>query len=393
MKFDVIIGNPPYHKPLDVQQGQGTTVADDGTDNSTAAEDKTGSATMLYHKFIDRARLFRPRFISFVVRGRWLYSSSKGMAEYWRKQFLQSRNFRYLVNYVDSKNCFPELDIKGGVCFFLFDTTYDTARDGKLRVEHYQANLLKLEPEVTYMEHLDPYKKGVAVFESFKHQAIECIVRKRGKYYSGDSGDSLEKLVCPKSFYQQGNMFTTNWKGYEVSETSEAKVRYFVNTKERVHEKKLKDRPHGYVKRDKVTKQQDTLDLHKVIFPEAAGTGIDDLILGEPLLAPAPSCFSATYVCIGANPHRPYTLAECENIIKFLQTKFLRYLVSIKKNTQHGPRSAFTFVPQEDFSANSDIDWSQSVANIDRQLYDKYEFSAELRAEIERRVRYRDNIT
>lgn len=379
MKFDVIIGNPPYHKPLEVKK--------QGDEQMSDKDKANGSATMIYHRFIDRARLFRPRFISFVVRSRWLYSSSKGMADTWRKQFLQSRNFRYLVNFADSKNCFPKEDIKGGICYFLFDTTYDTRKHGLINVEHYQPNAHI--PEVTSMEHLDTYAQGVAVFESFKRQAIEAICRKRGNYFHVDS---LEQLVCAKSFYQQGDKFTTDWTGYEVEVSNKAKVRYYVNSREIEHEVKLQGREYGYISHHEVTKQADTIYLHKVLFPEAAGTGIDNLILGEPILALAPSCFSATYVCIGANPHRPYTTQECEHIRKYLLTRFLRYLVSIKKNTQHGPRSAFTFVPQEDFTTQSDIDWSKSIAEIDEQLYAKYEFTSELRAEIARRVRYRDSL-
>lgn len=378
MKFDVIIGNPPYHKPMEARKL--------GEEQASDEDKGTGSATMLYHKFIDRARLFRPRFISFIIRGRWLYSSSKGMADTWREQFLQSRNFRYLVNFADSKNCFPKEDIKGGICYFLFDTTYDTLTQGLMRVEHYQPNART--PEVTHMEHLDAYDQGVAVFESFKRQAIDAICRKRGKYYHNES---LEQLVCAKSFYQQGNRFTTDWTGYEVEPTKKAQVRYYVNVRESDHVDKLQGREYGYINHKDVSKQADTIFLHKVIFPEAAGTGIDDLILGEPILALAPSCFSATYVCIGANPHQAYTAQECEHIRKYLLTRFLRYLVSIKKNTQHGPRSAFTFVPQEDFTTQSDIDWSKSIAEIDEQLYAKYEFTSELRAEIARRVRYREN--
>ena len=83
-------------------------------------------------------------------------------------------------------------------------------------------------------------------------------------------------------------------------------------------------------------KSYDVVPLHKVYIPEAAGTGNDDQILGTPFYGEPGSICSQTYICIGYDPDKNLSEVECHAVIKYLRTKFLRYLVSIKKNTQHG---------------------------------------------------------
>ena len=94
--------------------------------------------------------------------------------------------------------------------------------------------------------------------------------------------------------------------------------------------------------------------------------------MGEP-----GSICSQTYICIGYDPDKNLSEVECHAVIKYLRTKFLRYLVSIKKNTQHGFAQVYQLVPMQDFTANSDIDWSKSIEEIDAQLYAKYNLSDE----------------
>lgn len=132
MKFDVIIGKQV---------------------NASRDANVDAKLEVKYYKLLDRARLFRPRFISWVMRSRWLFGETQNMAEAWRVQFLQSRNFRYLVNYSDGKSLFPEVNLYGGVSHFLFDTTYGAKQGDLIRVEHFQP--YKIEPEVTWLERLD----------------------------------------------------------------------------------------------------------------------------------------------------------------------------------------------------------------------------------------------
>ena len=110
-------------------------------------------------------------------------------------------------------------------------------------------------------------------------------------------------------------------------------------------------------------KNKRTKDLHKVYIPAAGGSGYDDIILGKPFYGEPNSVCSQTFLVIGYDPVK-HNLSEeeCQNIIKYIQTRFFRYLVSIKKKTQNGPRGVYQFVPLQDFSRS----WT------DEKLYAKY---------------------
>ena len=108
-------------------------------------------------------------------------------------------------------------------------------------------------------------------------------------------------------------------------------------------------------------KNQKTKDLHKVFIPAANGS--TDSVLGTPFYGEPNSVCSQTYLVIGYDPVKHnFNKVECENIISYIKTKFFRYLVSIKKKTQNGPRGVYQFVPLQDFSKP----WT------DEELYNKY---------------------
>jgi site-specific DNA-methyltransferase (adenine-specific) len=126
----------------------------------------------------------------------------------------------------------------------------------------------------------------------------------------------------------------------------------------------------GYVNKNLVTKNTQMIAEYKIFIPRAS-SGSDNFphpILGEPFLGKPQSICSETYMYIG-----PFASdLQAQNAIKYIRTKFLRFLALQLKSTQDTPAFLYTLVPLQDFTANSDIDWSQSVAEIDRQLYQKY---------------------
>ena len=132
----------------------------------------------------------------------------------------------------------------------------------------------------------------------------------------------------------------------------------------------------------------ETIPYNKVYIPKAGGSGTDPKVLGNPILGEANSVCSYTYLVIGYNQdNHLLSTVECKNIVSYIETRFFRYLVSVKKKTQDNPRDVFQFVPLQDFTSSSDIDWSQSVADIDRQLYKKYGLTDEETAFIERTIK------
>jgi site-specific DNA-methyltransferase (adenine-specific) len=137
-------------------------------------------------------------------------------------------------------------------------------------------------------------------------------------------------------------------------------------------------------------KNKNTKDLNKVYIPGAGGKGCDDgLILGTPFYGEPNSVCSQTFMVIGYDVEKHnLSKEECQNIIKYIYTKFFRYLVSIKKKTQNGPRGVYQFVPLQNFTSDSDIDWSKSTAEIDQQLYAKYDLTADEIDFIESKIKY-----
>lgn len=120
------------------------------------------------------------------------------------------------------------------------------------------------------------------------------------------------------------------------------------------------------------------MNLHKVYIPAAGGSGNDDVVLGKPFYGEPNSVCSQTFLVIGYSPVKHhFTKEECENIIKYIRTRFFRFLVSIKKKTQNGPRGVYQFVPLQDFSKP----WT------DEELYAKYGLTAEEIAFIESMIR------
>ena len=121
-------------------------------------------------------------------------------------------------------------------------------------------------------------------------------------------------------------------------------------------------------------------------IPAAAGNGNDQYVLGKPFFGEPNSVCSQTYLVIGYN--KKLTEEQCQNIIKYINTKFFRYLVSIKKKTQNGPKGVYQFVPLQNFNNNSDIDWSKSIIDIDNQLFAKYHLTEDEIFDINTKIDY-----
>ncbi|HNX64622.1 MAG TPA: hypothetical protein PKI60_05500 [Oscillospiraceae bacterium] len=139
-----------------------------------------------------------------------------------------------------------------------------------------------------------------------------------------------------------------------------------------------------WTERGNITKGNDILDKYKVFISKSAGSPNKDLrIIGIPYVAEKNSACTDSLIPIG----NFNTITEAENLAKYIKTKFLRYMVSIVKVSQNVTQIVYKYVPLQDFTPNSDIDWSKSVAEIDKQLYKKYGLSEEEIAFIETHVK------
>ena len=319
MKFDVIVGNPPYQLEVGVT--------------------KDNYSIPLYHKFVQQAKKLSPRYLALIIPSRW-FAGGRGLDDF-RTEMLNDDRIRVIHDYPEAKDIFPETQIKGGVCYFLWD------RDNKGPCEvttHF--GLVSSTPMVRPL--LEPdcdvfirYNESISILHKVK--AI------------GET--TIDGFVSPQTPFG----FVTSFKGFEKKNDDDVKM-YISGG-------------HSYVPRNIVTKSADLIDRYKVFIPKA-GSGSDKFphtILGRPIVGFPNSVCNQTYLYIG-----PFDNEEvCLNLISYIQTRFFRFMVMLKKNTQDAMRGVYSFVPLQDLSRR----WSDEV------LFEKYGITDEEIAFIESMIR------
>lgn len=334
MKFDVIIGNPPY------QLG----VGNEGGNSS--------KAKAIYHKFVSQAIKLNPRYITMIIPSRWMTRSTEGIPDEWVDEMLNCNKIEILHDFVNANDCFPGVEIKGGVCYFLYNKEYNN-------ICNY--NLHNINGEIfNHKAFLNERNIGV-VIRDINAISILDKIDSIEKGYALDDKKNFSGLVSPKDFYTNKQTLTSSWTGYNITQTPEYSIKYYLN-------KNMHKINFAWVKPKDISKNINTKNLHKVYIPAAGGSGTDSQVLGTPFYGEPNSVCSQTYLVIGYNPEIHYfTKEQCENIISYIKTKFFRYLVSIKKKTQNGPRAVYQFVPMQDFNE----EWT------DEKLYKKYGLTQE----------------
>jgi site-specific DNA-methyltransferase (adenine-specific) len=306
MKFDVIIGNPPYQ-------------LDDGGAKA--------SASPIYQYFVDDCKKLKPRYLLMIIPARW-YGGGKGLEDF-RAEMISDKHNRVLVDYLNAVDCFPGVEIKGGVCYFLWDRD----EEGLCEITTYKDNTI-FERSKRYL------KEGKSdVFIRFK-QGVDIL-----KKVTQFGEKTMDEIVSPqkpfglRTFVQGGK------------NPADGCVKLFQNG------------GIGYIKRSDITKNEDWIDKPKVLVSAAynAGDNYPHQILGKPIIADKGSCCTETYEVVGpVNTH-----LEAENLAFYISTKFFRFLVMLKKTSQHAAPSVFSFVPVQDFTKK----WT------DNDLYLKYGLS------------------
>jgi len=348
MKFDVIIGNPPYQMGVGNESG-----------NSSKAK-------AIYHKFVEQAQKLNPRFLTMIIPSRWMTRTTEGIPGEWIDNMLKDNKIKILHDFPNARDVFPGVEIKGGICYFLWQKDHT----GKCEYFLHKKVDEKIEP---FIDYLDSRNIGIVIRDIQAQSIIDKIEKIEGKYYQDDSKNFFG-LVSPKDFFTNKQKLTSSWNEYTKEKKSPCIIKYYLN-------KNMHKIPYAWIKESDIPKNKESVKLHKVYIPAAGGSGTDSQILGYPFYGEPNSVCSQTYLIIGYNPtlHK-LTKKQCENIISYVKTRFFRYLVSIKKKTQNGPRMVYQFVPMQDFSKS----WT------DEELYKKYNLTKEEIDFIESMVRPMD---
>ena len=317
MTFDVIIGNPPYQ------------LADGGN---------AASAKPLYHLFVQQAIRLSPRYLSMIIPARW-YSGGKGLDEF-RDLMLNDTRLSYLVDYFDSNDCFPGIDLSGGVCYFLWDQQHS----------------------------------GDCIVRSIingKESIIQRPLIEKGNDSFVRFNSSISILEKIKQFQESSFIqLVSSRKPFGIA-TNEK-----IDTEKGINGIKIYAYPkNGYIESSKVSANKQSVYKPKVLISYAYGErgNFPYLVIGKPFIGEVNSCCSETYLMIG-----PFdTTNECENVMSYIRTKFFRFLVLLRKNTQHATSKVYQFVPLQDFSHP----WT------DEMLYKKYCLTEDEIAFIESMIR------
>ena len=326
MKFDIIIGNPPYQ------------LSDGGAQ---------ASARPIYQLFIQNAIALNPKYLSMIIPSRWM-TGGKGLDSF-REEMIKSKHFRLLHDYFDSKRCFPNNDIKGGVCYFLWDKDYQ----GQTEIFAHTSNGTKKSKRYLQDGDCDIFIRSEELV-SIKNKILAKSV------------NSFASIVSARKPYGLEAETMLSAAKYGLPEFSDTKIDdgYSVFGLGPKQARTWKYIPKDYP----LPKRSPCLNKYKVFIAEAYGCGA----IGEVPSTPGQLC-TETFLEIG-----PFeTEIEAANVIKYIKTKFLRCLVGIQKQTQHTTQKVYRFVPLENFKPTSDIDWSLSVPEIDDYLFRKYELTDE----------------
>lgn len=328
MKFDAVVGNPPYQ------------IMDGGHGSSSQP---------IYNVFVEMSQLLKPSYLSMIMPSRWM-TGGKGLDAF-RYKMINDKHLRVLHDYLSAQACFSSVQIEGGICYFLWDKN----NEGKCKLYSHLTN-----GTVSYSEmYLNELNTDVLI----RDQGIISILK---KVHNGNI-KTFDSLVFPRNAFGIFDIPSTAYATNSI-EAKYAILGRFDNK-----------RAIRYLNNSfNIFKNLDLAETWKVFISKADGAAgqignpIPARIIGKAEIGYPNMICTETFLAIG--PLDNEIIAK--NVCTYMKSKFFRIIVGIRKN-KNMTRDTYAFVPLQDFTENSDIDWSKSVEEIDQQLYKKYNLTDE----------------
>jgi hypothetical protein len=338
MKFDAVVGNPPYQETVE-----------NTSDNP------------IYHLFMDVAYSISSKSL-LITPARFLFNAGKTPKE-WNNKILNDVHFKVISYFSNSNEVFPNVDIKGGVAITLRDINKNFGKTGAFTSFH-ELNSI-----------------NDKVFSHAKFESITNIVHLQNKFilkvlysdfenYKAIIGSNGKERRLTSPIFEQLDVFSDR-----IQSNEDIKIFGLIQNKRTfkfINIKYLDVHPN--------------INKYKVLVPKANGSGKFGETLSTPFIAEPNTGFTFSYISFGAFDNKE----ESESALKYLKTKFLRTLLGVLKVTQDNLPNTWAKIPIQDFTINSNIDWSKSIPEIDQQLYKKYGLSQEEIAFIEEKVQPMD---
>ncbi len=336
MKFDAIVGNPPYQL---VDGGHGS------------------SSKPLYHEFVNIAKKVAPGYISMIMPSRWM-TGGKGLDAF-REDMINDTRIQILHDFLDASNFFSNVQIEGGICYFLWNSKHNNTCQF---FSHSQSSTNMTE------RYLNANDSDVVIRDANSLNIIEKVNDFRDDSFGTKVLSRNPFGISEFANYVEQKEFVNGWKLFGRFDN----VRTVIRLKNNFHVEKNKDIASGW----------------KVFVSKADGAAgqignpVPARIIGKMEIGDPYTICTETFLAIGSFASKE----ECENVIKYALSKFFRFMVGIRKN-KNMTRDTYKFVPLQDFTADSDIDWSRSVREIDQQLYMKYDLTPDEIDFIERMIK------
>ena len=328
MKFDFVIGNPPYQE-----------------------ENKSnGRQSPVYNLFMDEAYKVSD-CVEMIHPARFLFNAGQ-TPKSWNKERLDDEHFKVLQYEADASKVFPTTEIKGGVAITIRDSSKEYGAI-KIFTSHKELNAI--------VKRVTNVNKG---------EWLDSVISSRGCYKTTSEFFKDFPYAVSRLGKGTGNMIASNFfeKIPEAYKTNVVSTDLYYGVLSRINNQRVI----CYIER-KYVQNNDFIDSYNVACPKSNGNGIFGEVLTSTEIIPPNEGATDTFISIG----RLNSLYEAKSLQKYIKTKFFRTLLGVKKVTQDNPKSVWNMIPLQNFTSSSDIDWMQSIANIDKQLYKKYNLSDE----------------
>ncbi len=328
MNFDLVIGNPPY------QQADGGGKA---------------SAMPIYQDFFGVANLITRLNSIILMPARW-YTGGKGLEDF-RKSMFADKHIRKMVDYPNPKECFPDTNISGGVCFVVWNNSHNGLCEFESVFDGRRCRMLR----------------DIGEYDVFIRDNAALSIVHKVLSYNGFS--SLSTIVSPRNPFG----LASSVRGQGIPQhTTDLRVYSSGGV--------------GWIPNESITSNRGLSDKYKVFMGKVLSGHLGETdqqgqvkVLATIQTAEPKDVCTDSYLLLG----NFYSSDEAYNLSHYLKTKFFRYLLLQALASMNISRGNFRFVPLQDFTVQSDIDWNKSIYEIDQQLYAKYGLSEEEIAFIE----------
>ncbi|MEG1622881.1 MAG: Eco57I restriction-modification methylase domain-containing protein [Alistipes sp.] len=323
MKFKAIVGNPPYQ------------VTKEGTSDSP-----------IYHLFMDISYKMCDK-VSLITPARFLFNAGK-TPKSWNEQILKDKHFKVVWYKQKSSDVFPNVDIKGGVAVTFRDAKQNFGGIGTF-TDFEELN--SIYQKVVFTDDFTTFSDIIFAQNKFN---LDELYKDHPHYTSIIGSDGREKRLTT-SIFEQLDVFT-NTKSNDDDLTILGLIK--------------NNRTYKYIPAKYIESHQNLLK-YKVFVPKSNGSGAIGEVLSTPLIGEPLIGSTQSFISIGAFDNKQ----EASAMLKYIKSRFSRVMLGVLKVTQDNSKNVWRYVPLQDFTAQSDIDWSKSITEIDKQLYAKYGLS------------------